>query len=119
VESARHSKEIEEFKEAGKPSSTWTPALSHGIKGGGMTEERKPSPRACQSELRTGSVYGHHRSILTARLRLKPSWRVADPLVRHALEMICVKNGARLIQPPNHLDSAIDIAGFTRGALSW
>lgn len=36
-----------------------------------------------------------------------------DPLVRHALQMICVKV-ARLIKSPEHTDSWIDIAGYAR-----
>lgn len=36
-----------------------------------------------------------------------------DPLVRHTLEMICLKM-ARLIHNPSHLDSWIDIAGYAR-----
>lgn len=36
-----------------------------------------------------------------------------DPLVRHVLEMLCVKI-SRLIQTPDHLDSWIDIAGYAR-----
>lgn len=37
----------------------------------------------------------------------------ANPEVRHALEMICVKM-ARLCQTPDHYDSALDIAGYAR-----
>lgn len=36
-----------------------------------------------------------------------------DPLVRHVLEMLCLKM-ARLIHNPSHLDSWIDIAGYAR-----
>lgn len=36
-----------------------------------------------------------------------------DPLVRHTLEMICLKI-ARLVHNPSHLDSWIDIAGYAR-----
>lgn len=37
----------------------------------------------------------------------------ADPLVKHVLEMLCLKM-ARLIHNPSHLDSWIDIAGYAR-----
>ena len=36
-----------------------------------------------------------------------------DPAVRHALTMIWVKI-CRLIETPDHMDSAIDIAGYAR-----
>ena len=36
-----------------------------------------------------------------------------DPVMRHALDMICVKI-ARLINHPSHFDSIKDIAGYCR-----
>lgn len=36
-----------------------------------------------------------------------------DPLVKHVLEMLCLKI-ARLTHNPSHLDSWIDIAGYAR-----
>ena len=41
---------------------------------------------------------------------------VRDPVIRHVMEMICVKL-ARLIHSPNHLDSWVDIAGYARTAV--
>lgn len=63
-----------------------------------------------------GSVYGHPAVDFDRASRLKAVVaECKDPLIRHALEMICVKM-ARLIQTPNHLDSLIDIAGYARTA---
>jgi hypothetical protein len=61
-----------------------------------------------------GETYGHPKHDFDRAARLKAVVAACpDPLVRHALEMICVKM-ARLIQSPDHLDSWIDIAGYAR-----
>lgn len=63
-----------------------------------------------------GAVYGHPAVDFDRAARLKAVVQeCSDPLIRHALEMICVKV-ARLIQTPSHLDSLIDIAGYARTA---
>lgn len=61
-----------------------------------------------------GSVYGH--PIINFSRIAHAEQIIAecpDPAVRHALNMIWVKV-CRLIQTPDHLDSAIDIAGYAR-----
>lgn len=60
------------------------------------------------------AVYGHP-SIDFARVAAMKAVvaECKDPLVRHVLEMICVKV-CRLIQTPDHLDSWQDIAGYAR-----
>lgn len=61
-----------------------------------------------------GAVYGHPVDDFARVDNFKDEIsECGDPLVRHALEMIAVKI-ARLIQSPDHLDSAIDIAGYAR-----
>lgn len=61
-----------------------------------------------------GAVYGHPSVDFDRAARLKAVVaECSDPLARHALEMICVKI-ARLIQTPDHLDSAVDICGYAR-----
>lgn len=61
-----------------------------------------------------GSVYGHPKDDFGRAVRLKAVVaECPDPLVRHVLEMLCVKI-ARLVQSPWHLDSWIDIAGYAR-----
>jgi hypothetical protein len=61
-----------------------------------------------------GSVYGHPSIDFDRVARLKAVVaECKDPLARHALEMICVKI-ARLIETPDHLDSACDLAGYAR-----
>jgi hypothetical protein len=61
-----------------------------------------------------GGVYGHPSVDFDRAARLKDVVKdCPDPLVRHALEMICVKV-ARLIQTPDHEDSWLDIAGYAR-----
>lgn len=61
-----------------------------------------------------GKVYGHPKVDFDRAARLKAVVaECKDPLARHALEMICVKL-ARLIETPNHLDSACDLAGYAR-----
>jgi hypothetical protein len=66
---------------------------------------------------RRGNVYAHPRVNFT---------RIADltevinecpnPLVRHAMAMICVKL-SRLVETPDHLDSWVDIVGYARTAV--
>lgn len=61
-----------------------------------------------------GAVYGHPLVHFNRVARLKAV--VAEcqhPEARHALEMICDKV-ARLIETPDHLDSACDLAGYAR-----
>ena len=61
-----------------------------------------------------GSVYGHPKTDFGRASRMKAVVaECKDPLMRHVLEMICVKV-ARLIETPGHLDSLIDIAGYAR-----
>lgn len=61
-----------------------------------------------------GGVYGHPADDFRRATALKAVVaECPNPLVRHALEMICVKM-ARLINAPDHLDSFIDIAGYAR-----
>lgn len=61
-----------------------------------------------------GATYGHPSVDFARAARLKAVVaECPDPLARHALEMICVKL-ARLIQTPDHVDSAVDIAGYAR-----
>lgn len=61
-----------------------------------------------------GAVYGHPKDDFRRATALKAVVaECPDPLVRHVLEMICVKM-ARLIHTPDHLDSFIDIAGYAR-----
>ena len=61
-----------------------------------------------------GAVYGHPRVDFGRVARLKAVVAEChDPLMRHVLEMICVKM-ARLIETPDHLDSLIDLAGYAR-----
>lgn len=63
---------------------------------------------------RRGAVYGHPRVDFDRAARLKAVVsECADPIARHALEMIAVKM-ARLIETPGHLDSWVDIAGYAR-----
>lgn len=63
---------------------------------------------------RRGAVYGHPRVDFDRAARLKAVVaECADPVARHALEMIAVKM-ARLITTPDHLDSWVDIAGYAR-----
>jgi hypothetical protein len=61
-----------------------------------------------------GAVYGHPKDDFSRVVRLKDV--VAEcqhPLARHVLEMLCVKI-ARLINCPDHVDSWVDIAGYSR-----
>lgn len=61
-----------------------------------------------------GKVYGHPLDNFQRIARMQAELKdCADPAVRHALEMICVKM-ARLVETPDHLDSVIDIAGYAR-----
>jgi hypothetical protein len=61
-----------------------------------------------------GAVYGHPKIDFGRATRLKAVVaECQDPLMRHVLEMICVKM-ARLIETPDHLDSLIDLAGYAR-----
>ena len=69
-----------------------------------------------------GETYGHPLNDFELAHRLKEPLRACrDPVVRHALEMICVKM-ARITHAPDnvHLDSVIDIAGYARTiAMIW
>jgi hypothetical protein len=61
-----------------------------------------------------GGVYGHPADDFARVNLIKEAVRECpDPEVRHALEMIGVKL-ARLVETPDHLDSAVDIAGYAR-----
>ena len=61
-----------------------------------------------------GEIYGPPSVDFDRAARLKAVVvECKDPQIKHALEMICVKL-ARLIQSPDHLDSAIDVAGYAR-----
>jgi hypothetical protein len=64
-----------------------------------------------------GEVYGHPYTDFDRAARLKAVVAECDdPRIRHVLDMICVKM-ARLIHSPDHLDSWIDIAGYSRTAV--
>lgn len=66
---------------------------------------------------RRGEVYGHPMDDFDRAARLKEVVsECTDPHTRHALEMICVKM-ARLIESPQHVDSFVDIAGYSRCAV--
>lgn len=61
-----------------------------------------------------GSAYGHPKDDFSRAARIKAVVaECADPLARHALEMIATKM-ARLIHTPDHTDSWVDIAGYAR-----
>lgn len=86
-----------------------------------LTETTGPLGHAHQFDLaiqkvtqERGSNYGHplddFRRVQAMKAVLA---ECPDVEVRHALEMIAVKM-ARLIESPDHLDSAIDIAGYAR-----
>lgn len=61
-----------------------------------------------------GEVYGHPAVDFDRAARLHAVVdECEDPLVRHALRMVCVKM-ARLIHSPDHMDSVIDGAGYFR-----
>lgn len=61
-----------------------------------------------------GAVYGHPKDDFRRAAALKAIVaECPDPLMRHVLEMICVKI-SRLIHTPDHLDSLIDIMGYAR-----
>lgn len=63
---------------------------------------------------RRGAVYAEPKVDFGRAVRLKAVVaECADPLARHVLEMLCVKI-ARLVQTPDHLDSAIDLVGYAR-----
>lgn len=84
-------------------------------------EMLEPSPRLAEFDegvrvvtQRRGAIYGHPKHDFDRAARLKAV--VAEckhPEARHALEMICVKI-ARLINSPDHVDSWLDIAGYSR-----
>lgn len=66
---------------------------------------------------RRGSVYGHPADDFRRAAALKAVVaECQDELIRHVLEMICVKL-ARLISSPDHADSWIDCAGYARTAM--
>lgn len=61
-----------------------------------------------------GKNYGHPKINFDRIARLQAVVQECpDPLVRSALDMICVKI-ARLIETPDHIDSLVDIAGYAR-----
>jgi len=63
-----------------------------------------------------GSVYGHPSVNFDRSARLKAVVsECKDPILRNVLDMICEKI-SRLIQTPEHMDSWIDIAGYSRTA---
>lgn len=80
-----------------------------------MSGELAAFDKAMQSVTQErGKDYGHPSDDFARAEDLKKVIRVCpNPLVRHALEMICVKM-ARLVGSPNHLDSVVDIAGYAR-----
>lgn len=63
-----------------------------------------------------GKVYGHPLDDFTLIANLKEEAEACSDLVlRHVIEMIMVKL-ARLIKSPEHYDSWLDIAGYSRTA---
>ena len=61
-----------------------------------------------------GEVYGHPLDDFSKVVTIKGAVSSCPhPLIRHCLEMIGVKM-ARLAQSPDHLDSVLDIAGYSR-----
>lgn len=61
-----------------------------------------------------GKNYSHPKVDFAKANELKAAVQACqDPLVRHVLEMLCLKM-ARLVHNPGHLDSWIDIAGYAR-----
>lgn len=61
-----------------------------------------------------GAVYGHPADDFAKVAGMAEGIKdCPDPLVKHALYMMLVKV-ARLAQTPNHIDSAIDLAGYAR-----
>jgi len=61
-----------------------------------------------------GTIYGHPLAVFGRISFFKRAIAdCPDDEIRHALEMIAVKI-ARLIETPEHLDSAVDIAGYAR-----
>lgn len=66
---------------------------------------------------RRGSVYGHPKENFRRIQALKEVTKECeDPLIKEALDMICVKI-ARLIESPHHIDSWVDIVGYARTAV--
>jgi len=64
-----------------------------------------------------GAVYGHPLRNFERTAHLKAGVSdCKDPVVRHALEMICV-NVARLVETPDHYDSVLDVAGYAKTIL--
>jgi len=63
------------------------------------------------------ATYGHPYDNFKDIVALKEVVaKCSHSLVRHALEMICVKIG-RAIYNPTHLDTLVDIAGYAQTAI--
>lgn len=66
---------------------------------------------------RRGDVYGHPAGdFATAADLMKHFDHIEPPQLRHALRLICVKL-ARIKTTPTHLDSYVDIVGYSRTAV--
>lgn len=85
------------------------------------SSEIKPSQRFDESiatlTQERGKSYGHPSTNFSNIAKLKQVVsQCKDPELRHAMEMVCVKL-ARLIETPDHFDSWLDIAGYSRVAM--
>lgn len=62
-----------------------------------------------------GKHYGHPRDLFHNIVALQRGVSgCTNPLIRHALDMICVKMARVAQNNGDHLDSIIDIAGYAR-----